>query len=384
MLSKNSIWAFAGAVSAVVAISLAACGDDAPAKTPTPKQCDSGKLDCDGQCVDLDSNPDHCGVCDGTCNSTEVCSRGTCKDKCDNGLTNCNRACVDTNTNVDHCGGCGDSCGDDMSCIDGTCSREVLCSGDMVGACNGVCINQAYDDDNCGGCGIECGAEEVCFEGTCVVPSSTGCDGELMAVCNEVCTNLAADLENCGGCGNACAAPDGSHQVAVCKSGVCDTSECEFGYFDCDESIVGCETSAEDLQSNPNHCGHCGVKCGPFPNFMEMDPDQSACVSGKCINEFPPEDMPHCLATGGKLTVIKACPDWGVQHHPIPACCAEHADCDPIDMRWVVACECQEVNQCWFPHENFLHLDEGCISQPDWETIMSDGYDKVSCDSWMW
>ena len=63
--------------------------------------------DCDGSCVDTQSNPDFCGDCTTACDTEngEVCLEGSCETDCGS-LTNCDGACVDTQTDPDFCGDC--------------------------------------------------------------------------------------------------------------------------------------------------------------------------------------------------------------------------------------------------------------------------------------
>ena len=51
-----------------------------PAITNTPENpsCPSGQTLCDGSCVDIQSNSQHCGTCGHVCNASEPCSEGTC------------------------------------------------------------------------------------------------------------------------------------------------------------------------------------------------------------------------------------------------------------------------------------------------------------------
>ena len=101
-------------------------GPDAIDETPT---CDGEQtfcgdhLDGTGQCVDTDTDVDHCGGCDTRCTTETtghiaVCTDGECTTECDNaaGFSTCGGdTCIDTNTDPDHCGIC------DRDCITGAC-----------------------------------------------------------------------------------------------------------------------------------------------------------------------------------------------------------------------------------------------------------------------
>lgn len=49
--------------------------------------------DCQGTCVDINSNPDHCGACSQSCSdnhiATPTCSQGVCTGSCDSGFSDC-------------------------------------------------------------------------------------------------------------------------------------------------------------------------------------------------------------------------------------------------------------------------------------------------------
>ncbi len=44
--------------------------------------CPPGSSDCNGECVDLLTNPDHCGACNVPCGSGDTCSMGMCTGVC--------------------------------------------------------------------------------------------------------------------------------------------------------------------------------------------------------------------------------------------------------------------------------------------------------------
>ncbi|MCL2824797.1 MAG: hypothetical protein FWD57_12470, partial [Polyangiaceae bacterium] len=159
-----------------------ACGSDDLDSKKEPG-CPNDQLVCSDQCVDLRSNPDHCGVCDLPCNSTDVCSRGICKDKCDDGLKNCSRACVNTYTDPDNCGGCQVACEADRICALGTCS--LLCNNE----CGDICTDITVDAFNCGECGNRCDVDQGCKQSKCVGIC------ELFDTCGGGCSIESATYE---------------------------------------------------------------------------------------------------------------------------------------------------------------------------------------------
>jgi hypothetical protein len=41
--------------------------------------CSAGRVKCGGECVDLEEDRDHCGVCDNACRKSESCDDGVCR-----------------------------------------------------------------------------------------------------------------------------------------------------------------------------------------------------------------------------------------------------------------------------------------------------------------
>ena len=102
-------------------------------------ECPGGTTDCDGTCVNLSTDPTHCGTCDtvcatGTgigaccsgvcCAANEICDNGSCAP-CASGLTACNGVCVDLSTNPAHCGECNRPCSGLETCIGGFCQSII-------------------------------------------------------------------------------------------------------------------------------------------------------------------------------------------------------------------------------------------------------------------
>jgi len=76
------------------------------------------------------------------------------KVPCPSGTVNCDGGCVDTNTDSLNCGAC------DYTCFDpGTC-------------CDGECVDLQEDEMNCGTCGMTCFDPAVCWYGSCELEGS--------------------------------------------------------------------------------------------------------------------------------------------------------------------------------------------------------------------
>ncbi|MEZ4224294.1 MAG: MXAN_6577-like cysteine-rich protein [Polyangiaceae bacterium] len=331
--------AFAALSGFFVIASCSAFGSDLSGFTEGggSEACDSGLTRCGDLCVDVQSNPAHCGACGTTCDSGLVCGNGSCSDSCPGGLDNCDGACVDLQNNAQNCGSCGTPCGAGQSCSGGQCSSSCS-SGEE--SCGGSCVNTQTDTQHCGGCGKACASGQECQGGSCVASCSAletqcgsvcvdtqtnsqhcgKCDNPCPAgqictdgactifcpggqvECNGLCFDLQSDVNNCGACDKKCAAGE------VCTSGNCDLN-CSSGQTKCDNSCV-------DTQTNPNHCGTCGKVCGATEE----------CSAGNCViacktllkqpipddhgNEWDgllrtPGDLPTavaaCEAIGGRL-----------------------------------------------------------------------------------
>lgn len=115
-------WVRQGLGGVGVALSLVtACGDGGGDGGATSSDCPAGQARCDGACVTLDANVDHCGACGNACSGELVCSGGACTDECADGLTNCDRSCSDTTSDPAHCGACNEACGTGQRCVASEC-----------------------------------------------------------------------------------------------------------------------------------------------------------------------------------------------------------------------------------------------------------------------
>lgn len=137
-------------------------GDGCSATCKVEQGCSAGRTDCGGVCVDLSTDPDHCGACPARCAAGERCANGVCYASiCPTGLTLCGTMCVDLSTDIDNCGGCGQSCGQGSTCVNGTCQgvfsctdgmqnggeTGVDCGGGVCPACEvDVCIGSRFGD----------------------------------------------------------------------------------------------------------------------------------------------------------------------------------------------------------------------------------------------
>jgi hypothetical protein len=80
----------------------------------------------------------------------------------ESGTTLCGGSCIDTNVSAQHCGVCNNSCPSGQVCTDGTCG----CPNNTK-SCNGACVDVSKDSNNCGDCGVVCMAPQTCSGGMC-------------------------------------------------------------------------------------------------------------------------------------------------------------------------------------------------------------------------
>ena len=130
-----------------------------------------GAMGCDlcggATCIDLNTDPMHCGSCNNTCGANMVCNMGTCSSGGCGMLTQCGASCVDTHTDVNHCGMCNNPCVG-TPCTAGKCECPV---GQM--SCGGKCIDTLSDANNCGACGTQCAVGQSCTDGKCACGMSS-------------------------------------------------------------------------------------------------------------------------------------------------------------------------------------------------------------------
>lgn len=136
-------------------------------------------------CIDVTSDPAHCGGCDQPCPAGIACDQGTCS--CPQGTMHCGDACVDVNADGQHCGGCDQPCDGGMVCLGGTCSMGC----GALSECGGGCVDTETNAMHCGGCDQPCPTGAACEGGACACPGpavSYAADIEPMLVAD--CTSM--------------------------------------------------------------------------------------------------------------------------------------------------------------------------------------------------
>ncbi len=119
---------------------------------------------CGSQCLDLSSDPRHCGGCDQRCAAGSFCADGRCQVTCAAGLTACDEACVDLDASRAHCGACDAACEGELTCEGGACG----CVATLT-QCGDRCVDLDASLEHCGACDNACGPHGYDCDGGCVL-----------------------------------------------------------------------------------------------------------------------------------------------------------------------------------------------------------------------
>jgi hypothetical protein len=230
-------------------------------------QCPSGQIPCNHRCIDPLTNAKNCTNCGNDC-GLGTCSGGTCT--CDpppetvQECTGYNPLCVNITTDPKHCGDCATACTLTNEICAGSCqcptSLPHKCPEDVPTAC----VNKATDKKNCGTCGTVCGkTNEQCIDSQCQCPSTypTACPTSSPAAC----INTNTDSKNCGSCGNVCASR------LTCVGGECKG---------CASPSTDCSGTCIDTRSDHDHCGGCTTIC---PTAATCSNSQCVCPGNTTV-----------------------------------------------------------------------------------------------------
>ena len=175
-------------------------------------ECSEGFSACSRLCVDLMSDPSHCGACGVMCGASQVCSMGECVTD-DGGGVDGGGSDGGDDSGVDGGGSDGgddggvDGGGSDGGGSDG--GSGVCPCGPGEICCGLVCVDPDSDPLHCGTCDNACGPMEFCALGVC----RDSCLAPLRR-CGALCLDVRTDPDNCGSCGRGC-------ESGICIGGMC-------------------------------------------------------------------------------------------------------------------------------------------------------------------
>ncbi len=233
----------------------------------TPPSCEPPLQRCEERCVDVRSDPAHCGACGRFCSGGDFCEMGECVRACSGRFTRCGGACVDLRTDPRHCGACGEACPEGWACEGMRCR----CPGGQT-ECGGTCVDTDTSQEHCGLCGRQCAGNERCVMGSCRLLREAACDDGI-----DEDEDGATDCEDedCMGATRSCEGPCGMG-VERCLGGG-SWGDCEGGDGSAeicgdgiDQDCDGTDPRNPDAFEPNDDCGSCAL--------LASDPDPMVTV----------------------------------------------------------------------------------------------------------
>ena len=314
-----------------------ACGNGECERGESPASCpqDCGTACGDGDCEegeDVANCPRDCSAAcgNGACEEGENVAScpSDCAAPCEPGTERCDGSIREI------CNARGQyedlECSLGLSCVEGAGGTtrcvdpdSIICDDETACCRDGLARNEGGPCDD----GDACTVGDVCRAGVCasgapVVCSATEC--VVSGVCDSetgLCDGVAAED------GVDCRP---SNAQGECLDGGCNIVQCTGRFRDCNlRSVDGCEA---DPQSDPRHCGACGVSC-------EEDYHTGRCLSGRCELEVgagwaycPGQDVAvntdadtqNCGSCGNRC--VRGCID-GACEQTLGALCNSNSEC---------------------------------------------------------
>lgn len=330
--------------------------------------CAEGETRCGEVCVDLDTDPAHCGACGRRCPDVPagvgVCAAGACDVACDAGHHRCESGCAPDDA-VESCASACTPCPvppNAVATCDGVaCGFECLAGfADCDAEPSNGCEADLTSPTSCGACALDCTALPG-VDAAAVQCTASGCDlTDACAPGRADCTGGAADgcetdlgaPESCGGCGVTCDAATETCEPTGTGGYAC-TNGCDAG------TPTRCGDACVDPTSDPAHCGACGSSC-PAPVG-----GTATCVASTCGFE--------CDAGRHR------CGDACLPNDSVDACGTSCTPC-PVPPNAVATCD---GTACGFECvAGFADCDgdptNGCelsLSEPSANVLLCDGFE---------
>jgi hypothetical protein len=240
--------------------------------------CIAGFLNCESApgCETPSTDVNNCGTCKNACTAPNpICGgAGVCTDQCPTGKTLCGNSCVDIATDPLHCGVCNRPVGSHQHCVAGAAVCDAAWGDCDAQASNGCEAPLSNDDLHCGTCTMACKPGAACSAGTCLcaVLTPNDCGASCQQCCDatqcsdgDACTEDTCTSGMCAHatCGKFCCAGQGCFDCCVtadCKDPLktCSGHTCIAG---CDTGKTPCGGSCVDLKQDIANCGGCGHAC---------------------------------------------------------------------------------------------------------------------------
>jgi hypothetical protein len=197
-------------------------------------------------------------------------SSGVVGGDCRRGLTDCHGHCVDVTSDPNHCGACGNRCPNGVLCVAGVCPTGVV---DEDAGDAGPDAQRADASADGGETDAARDApEDAPPDTTADGPTEDASDGQAPEAGSDSSPDVEVDAcvepydtpEHCGACDNAC---------DPTVTPVCAPFESSWRCQEtCDRPMDPCDGTCTDLTTDPFNCGACGVVC-----------PSGICSGGNCV-----------------------------------------------------------------------------------------------------
>jgi hypothetical protein len=204
-------------------------------------ECRASFLDCNGQCVDAQTDPANCGGCGRSCDPGVACENAICGGSLDGSVgTDGAAGSAGSAGSSGSAGEAGASNTGDGGPSGGSSSLDAGSDAPLGDAQpDASCGPPPYDrPEACGDCATQCtGDTPICSpDGMGSYVCVKKCDDPL-TLCGNQCVDLNIDPDHCGSCPN------------VCPSGICQGGKCvgaNVGHV-----VVACMDYSQPVANSP-------------------------------------------------------------------------------------------------------------------------------------